>query len=117
MMVINMPPEFSIPDAATLEEKVDLLIRMTATSLQNQAKVAKLEAKMVSLEDTVKKMSKEIASMKDQNNAREQLLRGHYPDHRDVHHGGGSFKQGAQQGAVKESVREGDKTCPGSGQD
>jgi hypothetical protein len=75
-MSLNVP-EFVIPDAATLEEKVDLLIRMMATSLQNQAKVAKLEARVLSLEDTVKKMAKEITSMKDQNNAREQLLRGH----------------------------------------
>jgi hypothetical protein len=75
-MTLNIP-EFTIPDAATLEEKVDLLIRMMATSLQNQARVEKLEAKVLSLEDSVKKITKELATMKDQNNAREQLLRGH----------------------------------------
>ncbi len=73
VMSLNVP-EFVIPDAATLEEKVDLLIQMMATSLQNQAKVAKLEARVLSLEDTVKKMAKEITSMKDQNCSRHGFL-------------------------------------------
>jgi hypothetical protein len=71
-----MPTIPTIPEDATMEEKVDRILKMMSALVKSQEKVVVLEKKVTKLENTVSTLVKEVHTLKDQINGREQQSRG-----------------------------------------